>query len=438
MDERENQRVGYPLTIPDALLRSEAMQRACATRNFREIFRLVNRRTGSSHAAMAAAIGKMTSSRVSDIIRGVRGVRGQQVIERVADGFGIPGEMLGLPRRPWEGSPSDIDGTANTGTTVGAVTGSEAKARAQYVRENPGSLDLLAVAELRQQVQTLDARYVTEPSTALIAEIGQRLGQLAHWHSHTTTHAVRRDLHAAQAEACTLMGQLVWDASGRTDHDTPRAYFAQAADAARELRDPVGEGLALLRTSFVALYGEKNPRGGLELAQRTADTVENTSHVLAGLAVLHAAEAYAILQQRRDCEKALRNAEWHFSHVDANDVGASMFSPGQFGRLAGSCFLFLNDTARAQELLESTAKELREGSKSHAIALGNLTLAYIRQRKVDEAADTLGKAIGVVERNRGGGGLNLIFQAGRELQPWRDVPIVHELNDRLLSLIASA
>ncbi|MFI1733485.1 hypothetical protein ACH40E_30575 [Streptomyces acidicola] len=54
---------------------------------------------------MAAAVGKMTSARVSDVIRGVRGIRGQQVIERVADGFGIPGEMLGLPRRPWEGSP---------------------------------------------------------------------------------------------------------------------------------------------------------------------------------------------------------------------------------------------------------------------------------------------------------------------------------------------
>ncbi|MCQ8191630.1 hypothetical protein [Streptomyces rugosispiralis] len=42
MDEREMQRAGYPLTIPDVLLRSEAMQRACATRNFREIFRLIN------------------------------------------------------------------------------------------------------------------------------------------------------------------------------------------------------------------------------------------------------------------------------------------------------------------------------------------------------------------------------------------------------------
>ena len=105
MDEREARRSSYPLTIPDALLHSEAMQRACADRDFQEIFRLVNRRTGSSHAAMAAAIGKMTSSRVSDIIRGVRGIRGQEVIERVADGFGVPGEMLGLPTRPWEGSP---------------------------------------------------------------------------------------------------------------------------------------------------------------------------------------------------------------------------------------------------------------------------------------------------------------------------------------------
>ncbi|MFC9220451.1 transcriptional regulator [Streptomyces hygroscopicus] len=438
MDERETQRAGYALTIPDALLGSEAMQRACATRNFREIFRLVNRRTGSSHADIAAAIGKMTSSRVSDIIRGVRGVRGQQVIERIADGFGIPGEMLGLPKRPWEGSSHDIDGATNGGTTVEAVTVSQAKARTPYVRENPGTLDLLAVAELRQQVQTLETRYATEPSTALIAEVGQHLGQLAYWHTHTTTYAVRRDLYAAQTEASTLMGQLVWDASGRTDHDTPRTYFAQAAEAARELRDPVAEGLALLRTSFVALYGEKNPRTGLEIAQRSADTVENASHALAGLAVLHTAEGYAMLQQRRDCEKSLRNAEWHFSQVSTNDAAMSMFTPGLFGRLAGSCFLFLNETTRAQKVLEDTAKELREGSKSHAIALGNLTLAYIRQRKVEEAASTLGKAIDVVERNRGGGGLNLIFQAGRELQPWRAVPVVHELNDRLLNLIASA
>lgn len=104
MDERETRRVGYPLTIPEALLRSDAMRLACATRDFREIFRLVNRRTGTSYAAMAAAIGKMTSSRVGDVIRGVRGIRGQEVIERIADGLGIPGAMFDLPQRPWERS----------------------------------------------------------------------------------------------------------------------------------------------------------------------------------------------------------------------------------------------------------------------------------------------------------------------------------------------
>lgn len=110
MDDREARRSGYPLTIPDALLNTDAMRLACATRDFAEVFRLVNRRTGSSYAAMAAAIGNMTSARISDVIRGVRGIRGQQVIERIADGFGIPGQMLDLPSRPWEGFAGGVDG----------------------------------------------------------------------------------------------------------------------------------------------------------------------------------------------------------------------------------------------------------------------------------------------------------------------------------------
>lgn len=341
MDNCESLRDGCPLAIPDALLHSEAMRRACAIRDFREIFRLVNRRTGSSHADMAAAVGRMTSSRVSDIIRGVRGIRGREVIERVCDGFGIPGEMLGVPARPWEEdyAAEAVGLLAGGGAGLSSAGAPERDERARYVRENPGSLDLLTVAGLRQQVQTLDGRYATEPSAALIAETGHRLGQLAQWRSRTVSYVVRRDLCAATAEASTLMGQLVWDASGRTDHATARTYFGQAARAARELNDPVSVGLALLRTSFVALYGEKNPAAGLELTQQTVTTVKEVSHVLSGLAVLHTAEAHAMLQQRGECERALSEAERHFGRADDNDAGSSMLSPGQFGRLAGSCFL---------------------------------------------------------------------------------------------------
>ncbi|MGA4841296.1 tetratricopeptide repeat protein [Streptomyces sp. G45] len=421
MDDRASRRIGYALTIPDALLHSDAMRRACAARDFQEIFRLVNRRTGSSYAAIASAVGKMTSARVSDIIRGVRGIRGQEVIERICDGFGIPGDMLGVPAREWEREPSLVRGETERPSLT----------------EGGESLDLVTVAALRQQVQDLDSRYTTEPSTVLVAEAGRILGKLTQWQSHSASYSVKRDLHAAVAETSTLMGQLVWDASGRTEHAHCRRYFEQAAAAAQELKDPVSKGRALLRTSFISLYGDRQPADGLDLTQQTASTVKGVSNILSGLAFLHAAEAHAMLRQRRECEESLSKAERFFGKADGNDAGAAMSSPGQFGRLAGSCFLFLGDSPRAESLLASTVTEVRTNSKSQAIVLGNLALALMRQRKVDEAIAALHEAIDVVEVNRGGGGLNLIFKAGKELQAWNDLPSVRDLGGRLFGLIAA-
>jgi len=47
-----------------------------------------------------------------------------------------------------------------------------------YALAHPGGADLVTVAALRQRVQGLDERYVCEPSTALLAETGQCLGQV--------------------------------------------------------------------------------------------------------------------------------------------------------------------------------------------------------------------------------------------------------------------
>jgi 2-phospho-L-lactate guanylyltransferase (CobY/MobA/RfbA family) len=104
--------------------------------------------------------------------------------------------------------------------------------------------------------------------------------------------------------------------------------------------------------------------------------------------------------------------------------------------MAGSCYLFLGVPRRAQTALESAAHELQDGSKAQAIVLGNLGLAYLRQRKIEEAAAALQRAVDVVERTRGGGGLTIVFRAGRELQPWRSVPAAQEVSDRLLDLVA--
>lgn len=309
--------------------------------------------------------------------------------------------------------------------------------RLSYVLEHPGSVDLVAVAHLRDLVQQLDGRYDTAPSTSLLAEAGQCVGQVAFLRANASTGRVRRELYAVEAEAATLMGQLIWDASQRRDHGTARTYFDQAINAAHQLGDRAAEGLALLRTSFLALYGQDDPRAGLDLARQTAETTENSSHVLVGLATLHAAEAYAMTGQRSACEQALSRADSHFDRFSASDPAIDLFSPTQPGRLAGSCYLFLDEPKRAQPILENTAKALGGRSKSQAIVLGNLALACIRQGKLDEATAALHKAIDVVETTWGGGGLNIVFGAGRELRPWRHVSAVQDVYDRLLTLIAA-
>ena len=320
----------------------------------------------------------------------------------------------------------------------GSLTNACVAERLDFALKHPTSVDLVTVAQLRRHVQQLDERYDRAPSTSLLAEAGQCLGRVGFLSAYATSGRVRRELYAVEAEAATLMGQLVWDASQRRDHATAHMYLDQAVIAAREFPDPVAEGLALLRKSFVALYGQHDPCAGLALTTQTAETTTGTSHVLTGLATLHAAEAHAMLGQQRSCEQALTRAEAHFDQIDPTDAAIDLFSPTQFGRLAGSCYLFLKDAKRAQPILEETARSLHDRSKSQAIVLGNLTLACIRQGNLDEATARLHEAIDVIELTWSGGGLNIVFGAGRELRPWRHVPVVQDVYDRLLSLMAAA
>ena len=319
----------------------------------------------------------------------------------------------------------------------GGLTESESAERVNYALTHPGSTDLVSVAHLRHQVQQLDEQYVHVPSTGLLAQVGQYLGQVCFLAAHAVSGRVRRELYAVQAEAGILMGQLVWDASQRRDHASARMYLDQAIDAARQVRDPAAEGLAWLRKAMIALYGECNPIAGLALAEQAAEATGHVSDVLAGLATLHAAEAHAMLGELALCETALADADRQLDRVGEMDAAIELYSPTQFGRMAGSCYLFLDDTRRARGLLEETASSLSDHSKSQAIALGNLALALIRQGNLDEAAGRLHEAIDVIELNWGGGGLNIIFGAGRELRPWRAVPVVQDVHDRLLTLMAA-
>ncbi|MGN9890415.1 helix-turn-helix transcriptional regulator [Micromonospora sp. L31] len=307
--------------------------------------------------------------------------------------------------------------------------------RLGYVLRHPSRVDLVAVAYLRERVQRLDERYDHTPSTLLLAEAGQLHGQTIFLRQHSSNGPVQRELAAAVAESGTLMGQLVWDASQRRDHATSTVYFDQAISAAQETRDVVTEANALLRKSYLALYGTKQPATGLVLTTRAAAISRSDSQVIAGLAQLHRAEAHAMLGEARDCSDALGAAEAHFAAVDPRDPATALFCPSHHARLAGSCSLFLNKPVEAVSALENARQLIAARRKSTAVVLGNLALASVLRRDVDAATSYLHQAIDVIERTRAGGGLNLAFAAARQLRPWRDEPSVQDVNDRLLTLM---
>jgi transcriptional regulator with XRE-family HTH domain len=402
-----------------------------------ELIVRVREHLGKSQYALAAALREV--SRRSD------GVPDRSMVARWETGRRIPtpywrahlAAVLQL-------SPAELDrAAAVTRARRADQTGVSEHAqpsrpeRLRYVLAHPGSVDLVSVAHLREQVRGLDERYDRVPSTLLIPEAAQCLGQVVFLRVHARRPYVRHELHEAEAEAATLMGQLVWDASQRRDHDTAVSYFDQAIDAARERGNKAAEGLAALRKSFVALYGWRDPKAGLALTERTAHITATASKVITGLAVLHTAEAHAMLGERRECEQALEAAESHFGQIQPGDPAIDLFSPAQPGRLAGSCYLSLRDADAAAGILEETAQALQEYSKPHALVLGNLALAYISQGALDAAVGSLHRAIDVTEVSRGGGGLNVIFTAGRRLRRWRQNPSVQDVYDRIMALMAA-
>ncbi|WP_436788950.1 helix-turn-helix domain-containing protein [Yinghuangia sp. YIM S10712] len=97
--------------MPEWLLGREETIEACAARDVGAIFVLARRYTGCFNSKLARLCG-LTPSRVGEYISGRSRAQQQQVIERVADGLGIPGHMLGLSPRPWELTEAQATPTA--------------------------------------------------------------------------------------------------------------------------------------------------------------------------------------------------------------------------------------------------------------------------------------------------------------------------------------
>ncbi|WP_327236894.1 hypothetical protein OG349_26055 [Streptomyces sp. NBC_01317] len=457
MDDRETRRGGYPLTIPATLLQSETMRRACATRDFQEVFRLVNRRTGSSYAVMAAAVGRMTSSRVSDVIRGVRRIRGQGVIERVADGFGIPGEMIGLPPRPWEGSPGKV---LLPQSSTHSETRQEAADTAHPLPQNDEETltsahsDVLLVSvwiEGRKQIVPISRRTLitgaigaglqvadltrfpelineSNPVTAPLAKFDASRIEAATehlrdmWHSlvradnlfgprHALT-AVRQQLSileslleqaggAQRSELLRLAAQYAesaaWLHEDSADIQSATKWTSQAMEWATESGDQAMVTWTLFRKSQQATT-KKSAAQTISLAQAAQRNSPALTRPMRAAAIQQEAHGYALDGDEVSCHARLDNA--HDFAASPDTKGDARTGHGDFCTASyieiqrANCWLTLGRPDLAVPLFETALDKLPDAyERDRGLTRARLALAYAKIREYDSAAAQAASAL---------------------------------------------
>ncbi|MCX9191647.1 transcriptional regulator [Carbonactinospora thermoautotrophica] len=87
--------------LPEDVLARPEMREACARRDFQAVFKLAGKYGGFTASRIARQC-ELTPTRVGEVIQGRRKIEKIDVIERISQGLGIPGHMLGLATQPWE------------------------------------------------------------------------------------------------------------------------------------------------------------------------------------------------------------------------------------------------------------------------------------------------------------------------------------------------
>ncbi|MGH8901963.1 MAG: hypothetical protein ACRDYA_09840 [Egibacteraceae bacterium] len=172
----------------------------------------------------------------------------------------------------------------------------------------------------------------------------------------------------------------------------------------------------------------------MDLASRAAVCAgDGSSQILAGESFGFVGEAQALLGEKGECERALDGARLSMERIASDDpvFGRFVWVDG----FAGICYGSLGDPRSAGLVLRESLANLGVGKeKAKAARLGDLAIALVRQRGLEQGAAVLRQAIDLVERSWSGRGVQRGFMAGRELRLWIGEPFVRDVQDRLLAL----
>ncbi|WP_267594207.1 hypothetical protein [Carbonactinospora thermoautotrophica] len=438
--------------LPEDVLARPEMREACARRDFQAVFKLAGKYGGFTASRIARQC-ELTPTRVGEVIQGRRKIEKIDVIERISQGLGIPGHMLGLATQPWERSdpstprPHVHDETSSGLADLGTVLGFED----QEVTPDL-ALRMAHIWLVTEPPQVTEMRAGRRVGVGLVRRVEARVDHLRRMDDfigggdlHTivtreldaTAKVVRHGsypehvgvrLLTATGELCQLAGWVLDDAG---HHERAARYYLAGMHAAQAAGNaPLAANLLSTLSYQVANTG--NPKDAVVLARSALRGAEaSVSPLVRALFWDRAAWAYARSGDLPGCLRALDAAEEAYEAGEDEPAWVYWLDRSELDVMAGRCFTELDQPARAEPLLSAgIARYDHEHAREAALYRSWLAEAYLKAGEVEQASAEAVRVLDLTDGLNSARAAERLAVLRRALRPFRDVAAVREFEER--------
>lgn len=277
----------------------------------------------------------MKAERVSQVARGASEVKTLDAIERISDGLRIPGVLMGLAARPWEGTDHPAHPHAQDGVdpmkrrdllrgALAAGLTSAALATLDHTRHafdeqlTGSAVDLDYVETAAEQYSY---GYRGQDPAALLGDLVTDFDTLLPLFAQPQPVAVRARLARAAGQLAGMAAVVLHDLGSRRE---ARAWFHTAARAAAESGDRGLYAWVLAREAMTPLnFGA--PQAAADLAEQARHAAGRAPTASAALAACVAGRAYALTGNRSMARDALADADRLMGCLDATSSADTWF-----------------------------------------------------------------------------------------------------------------
>ncbi|MGI5369715.1 twin-arginine translocation signal domain-containing protein [Streptomyces iakyrus] len=401
---------GYepPTALPRRLFERADMLAALAAHDFGTVFRLARAEAQISYSKIAAECD-IKPDRVGLLARGQGSVTTFEKITRIADALRIPGQLLGLAPRDWEGPASphrtfpapafglDGDGEGvrrrnflKTSAAAGLAVGLPELARPS-LGSRIGSDYPERLRERTARLRRLDD--VLGGGDTYRVYVGEYTATKALLRDATYTDPTGRALLSVLAEQAQQAGWAAFD-SGR--HRDAADLYEASHRAAVDARDTELAGNALAFLAYQALNGDR--QAGIQIATRSVNEAgPGAAPGVRALLYERLGWAHAVAGNDVETERALETALNALTEVASDNRQpdwVAWVDHTELQIMTGRCWTELRRPLRAVPVLEAALAQYDDAhARDKSLYLSWLADSYLTAGEVEQAALVTNRAL---------------------------------------------